>query len=597
VVLREALFPKGRLRAIRESPLLPFFLVLLVAILFRGSGIFWDQGHHLHPDERFLMMVTGDMRTPASFGEYLDPGESPMNPVNIGHPAFVYGTFPLNILYAVGRATGRSGYGPLLRPGRLLSLGADLFALGFLGILALLLLPGDPEQRRRGALFAMLFYAVAPLPVQLSHFFTADPFQNALSLGALVLVLLSRKYPSLGPTGIVLGGLCMGFSVACKITGGALLPLLLLFLLLPVQGQSLSLPRRLGEGILFLLAAYLGVRLGSPFYFASSNLLDPRISPVFLKHFREMLYWHSGKAWFPPSLQWHGMPPWHMGEQLLRYGLGLPLGIFSLGGTFLLGKAWLAKLRHQGLSLLTAAGPLLLLWGIALFTYHSLEFTKYMRYALFAYPLLALGGGYALASLERAIHESPLRPGIWGRVALGALLMVLLLWPLAFVQIYSREHSRVTASKWLLQTIPPGAKITYEIWDDSLPLRIAHTPWKNPKFLGLPVFDHDRSSVKWHEIRTHLAQADYLVLSSGRGYESVARVPEQYPRMNAFYEKLFAGELPFRKVRTFSSFPRLELGPWSLEFDDSRAEESFRVYDHPVVHIFERTGPLSGDLY
>lgn len=584
MVLREELLSKGR-------KLLPFVLVLLVALLFRGSGVMWDQGHHLHPDERFLMMVTGDMHTPTSFEEYLDPGKSPMNPVNIGHPAFVYGTFPLNILYAVGKITGRSEYGPLLLPGRLLSLGADLFALGLLGILAFLLLPGNPEQRRRGTLFAMLFYAVAPLPIQLSHFFTADTFQNTLSLGALVLVLLSRKYPSISLPGIALGGLCMGFAVACKITGGALLPLLLLFLLLPVQGQSLSLPRRLGEGILFFLATYLGIRLGSPFYFASPNLLDPRISPVFLKHFREMLHWHSGKAWFPPSLQWHGASPWHMGEQLLRYGLGLPLGIFSLGGTLLLGKAWLAKLRHQGLSLFTAAGPLLLLWGIALFTYHSLEFTKYMRYALFAYPLLALGGGHALACLEERLR------GISGKIALGGTLIVLLLWPLAFAQIYTREHSRVTASKWLLETIPPGAEITYEIWDDSLPLRIAHMPWKNPKFLGLPVFDHDKNSVKWQKIRKHLTQADYLVLSSGRGYESVARVPEQYPRMNVFYKKLFAGELPFRKVRTFSSFPRLELGPWSLEFDDSQAEESFRVYDHPVVHIFKRTGPLSGDLY
>ena len=597
MMFRKGLLSKGRLGAICESPLLPFLLVLLVALLFRGSGIFWDQGHHLHPDERFLMMVTRDMRTPASFGEYLDPARSPMNPVNIGHPAFVYGTFPLHILYTAGRVTGRSGYGPLLLPGRLLSVGADLLALGFLGVLALLLLPGTPEQRHRGALFAMLFYAVAPLPVQLSHFFAADSFQNALSLGALVLVLLSRKYPSISLPGIALGGLCMGFAVACKITGGALLPLLLLFLLFPVQGKPFSLARSLGEGVLFLLAAYLGVRLGSPFYFASGNLLDPRISPVFLKHFREMLHWHSGKGWFPPSLQWHGMSSWHTGEQLLRYGLGLPLGIFSLGGVLLLAKKWLGGLRQQGLSLFAAAGPLLLLWGVALFTYHSLEFTKYMRYVLFAYPLLALGGGYALAYLERAIHESSLLRGIWGRVALGALLMVLLLWPLAFVQIYTREHSRVTASKWLLETIPPGAKITYEIWDDSLPLRIPHIPWKEPQFLGLPVFDHDQSSTKWQEMREQLAQADYLVLSSGRGYESVARVPEQYPRMNRFYEKLFAGELPFRKVRTFSSFPRLELGPWSLEFDDSRAEESFRVYDHPVVHIFERTGPLSGDLY
>ncbi|HPJ26026.1 MAG TPA: hypothetical protein PLA80_07755 [Synergistaceae bacterium] len=569
--------------------LLPFLAVLLLALLLRGQGLLWDGGHHLHPDERFLLMVAGDMETPGSLGEYLDPARSPMNPVNIGHPAFVYGTLPLNVLYFAGALTGRSGYDKLLLPGRLLSLGADLLALGLLGILALLLLPGSAERKRGGALFAMLIYAVAPLPIQLSHFFAADTFQNAFAWGALVLVLLSRKFPKAALPGIFFGGLFMGFAGACKITGGALLPLLVLFLLLPAN--SLSFGRRFEEAGLFLLLAYAGMRLGSPFYFASSSFLDLRISPVFLEHFRDMLRCHSGKAWFPPSLQWHGTSFGHPAEQLLRYGLGLPLGLFSLGGMLLLGKAWMGELRKKGCSLFPASGPLLLLWGIALFTYHSLEFTKYMRYFLFAYPLLALGGGYALALLEERLR------GLWGKLALGALLLLFFLWPAAFVNIYAREHSRVAASRWLLETIPPGAKITYEIWDDPLPLGISGMPWKNPKILGLPIFDNDRSPSKWRKMRENLAQADYLVLSSGRGYESVARVPEQYPRMNRFYEKLFAGELSFRKVRTFTSFPRLVLGPWSLEFDDSSAEESFRVYDHPVVHIFEKTGPLSENLY
>ncbi len=584
MLLRERLLPK-------LGTVFPFFLVLLLALLLRGYGLLWDQGHYLHPDERFLLMVTGDMRTPENLREYLDPTLSPMNPANIGHPAFVYGTFPPNLLYLTGKLTGHSGYSKLLLPGRILSCGADLLALGLLGILGFLLLPGSPKQRLRGTLFAMLFYAVAPLPVQLSHFFAADTFQNAFAWGALVLVLLSRKFANMALPGIFCGGLCMGLAMACKITGGALFPLLVLFLLLPAGPESPSPGRRLGETWLFLLTAYAGVRLGSPFYFASGNFLDFRLSPIFLQHFQDMLHFHSGHAWFPPSLQWHGTSAWHPLEQLIRYGLGIPLGLFSLGGLLLLGRAWMGKLRKEGFFLFAAAGPLLLLWGIALFTYHSLEFTKYMRYVLFAYPLLALGGGYALAVLEERLRTLPGR-----RLALGTLLALLLLWPLAFVQIYSREHSRVAASRWLLEAISPEAKITYEIWDDALPLRISGAPWKNPEFLGLPIFDNDKNPSKWKEMESKLAQADYLVLSSGRGYESIAKVPEQYPRMSRFYEKLFAGELPFRKIRTFTSFPRLELGPWRVEFDDSSAEESFRVYDHPTVHIFEKTGPLSGDL-
>ena len=39
------------------NPKLVFITILVVAVALRVFGLNWDQGQHLHPDERFLTMV------------------------------------------------------------------------------------------------------------------------------------------------------------------------------------------------------------------------------------------------------------------------------------------------------------------------------------------------------------------------------------------------------------------------------------------------------------------------------------------------------------------------------------------------------------
>lgn len=45
------------MRFARHQHALVLLLVLLVAAGLRLHGLDWDQGRHLHPDERFLSMV------------------------------------------------------------------------------------------------------------------------------------------------------------------------------------------------------------------------------------------------------------------------------------------------------------------------------------------------------------------------------------------------------------------------------------------------------------------------------------------------------------------------------------------------------------
>ena len=54
-----------------------------------------------------------------------------------------------------------------------------------------------------------------------------------------------------------------------------------------------------------------------------------------------------------------------------------------------------------------------------------------------------------------------------------------------------------------------------------------------------------------------------------------------------YYELLFQGKLGFTLAATFENSPNLA----GYRLDDTTADESFSVYDHPPVWIFTRTGP------
>ena len=88
-----------------------------------------------------------------------------------------------------------------------------------------------------------------------------------------------------------------------------------------------------------------------------------------------------------------------------------------------------------------------------------------------------------------------------------------------------------------------------------------------------------------------LSQSDYINVTSNRLYGSIPRIPQRYPMTTEYYRRLFAGDLGFKLVATFTSYPTL--GPWVIV--DDRAEEAFTVYDHPKVLIFKKQPDFSVD--
>ena len=81
-------------------------LILLIGAYFRFTGLNWDQGTHLHPDERFLTTVTTQLQTVSNPLDYLRTSTSTLNPYNTGNGFYVYGNFPMTVTrYAAEWAT------------------------------------------------------------------------------------------------------------------------------------------------------------------------------------------------------------------------------------------------------------------------------------------------------------------------------------------------------------------------------------------------------------------------------------------------------------------------------------------------------------
>ena len=48
----------------RKSEILPLLLIATLGMLLRTYGLNWDQGYHLHPDERAITMIADRISLP-----------------------------------------------------------------------------------------------------------------------------------------------------------------------------------------------------------------------------------------------------------------------------------------------------------------------------------------------------------------------------------------------------------------------------------------------------------------------------------------------------------------------------------------------------
>ena len=168
----------------RYKALLTIALIVFVGFLLRTYNINWDQNNHLHPDERFLTMVSNAMKIPTSIETYLSPQVSRMNPANVNFSFFVYGTLPIVLNKIMVTVLNIDTYHLTTLAGRYMSAVAD--TLSILIIIKLVELFEKKYKFSRNVKFLSgLAYAIAVLPIQNAHFFTVDATASFFMIAAL----------------------------------------------------------------------------------------------------------------------------------------------------------------------------------------------------------------------------------------------------------------------------------------------------------------------------------------------------------------------------------------------------------------------------
>jgi len=555
-------------------------ILLLLIILFGGFlrfyDINWDQNQHLHPDERFLTMVGNAMTTPQSLTEYFNPQVSTYNPTNVGYPFFVYGTLPLLINKIIAIIFSNDTYNNFTIQGRFLSGLADLLIIFFIYKTVVLF-----EKKYAISPIikycASFFYAVSVLPIQLSHFFAVDTFLNLFMFASFYFslnYLLSNKLKY-----VIISGFFFGLALASKITALSLLPLLIFFLLQISNIRNIKIinvisVRFLFSFMIFIFISYFVVRLTSPYIFKNDNFFDFSIDKTFAANLQSLKSSEGKNTWYPPAIQWISKPPVIFSlTNLAFFGVGIPYFIFII-----IGLIYIA-VKVRNIVFMT-----MFIWVLAFFLYQSVQFVKVMRYFIFLYPFFAIFAAIGFYQFVNFLEKY-----VTKRYSLLSFICfcIILVWPLAFFSIYTKETSRITASKWIYQHLPDKSIILTEYWDDALPLVTGNINNKVFQNFQLPVFDPDTKE-KWKKMNDFLSRGDYLILTSNRGWGSILTVPNKYPKMAEFYQNLFRNNLSYEKIAEFNSYPTLRYLRIPLEFPDDSADESFTVFDHPKVMVFRK---------
>ncbi len=566
-------------------------LIVILAFAARTYNVNWDDGTHIHPDERHLTQVTTDVSLPSGIAQYFNTDKSPLNPYNLKNAgSFVYGTLPLIATKVTAEAIGQNDYDHIVLVGRYLAALFDTLTVVFIFLLARRLYGGG------AGLIAALLYAAAPLAIQHSHFYVVDPFMTTFMAAALY---FSVRIVQEGRTwDFALAGLMIGLGMACKITAVLFMPVL--FVAVAMRIWPMISARRVWNDAasrvvlrltIALVLAFMAFRVFQPYAFETPKLKNVlpwtvSLNQQWVKDQKDQSKLLGGEVLFPPSIQWIDRSSYlYPLENMLEWGMGPAFGI----------AGWLAAAyaTYRTLRYREARHLLPLAFVLAYFGFMGREFSLYMRYFLPLYPALAVLAGYGLVELYRWGRGLSLRlnrpwletagAGVVGLVLVGSLLA-----GLAYLTIYSRPFTRVEASRWIYANVPNGATIAGEQWDETLPVNIANPSDKQYNVFGLNLYEPD-TPAKLAQLIDDLDRSDYVVISSNRLMNSIPRNKINYPLSSHYYDMLLSGQLGFKVVKEFTSYP----GLFGVSFSDHTVQESWSSYDHPRVLILQKSADYS----
>lgn len=537
---------------------LSILVILLLGGFLRFYKLDWGQGLFTHPDEYHIISSVAQLSFP-----------------NQMHPHFFsYGTVTIYLIYFTQQLI--QIFNPqsfIINPfliGRFYSALFSTFTIFIAYKICQFFM------QTRFSYLAAFLVAITPGLIQQAHFATPESALTFFLFGSLLFMIKFLKQNKI--LFLVLASVFLGFAMGVKVSSIVFLLSLIVAIIIKPYSKSLSLKTLLKFIILFITSIIIVT--------AAFAFVAPYVFMDF-PAFRSNLEYEGGLAIGKFSVFYtrqfiNTMPVLFQIEKILPFALGPFLLLFGAFGFFIVMLNLFRPkqtLNDKGIALI------IIISFLSLFVPNAFLFAKWARFIAPTFPFFAILAAFFLNKLyskNKFISKS----------LTGILLIGTFLWTIAFFSIYINSDIRIVASDWITSHVKVGSSFLVEGGNTvDLPLS------ENFPKTSLDFYSLESDPLIKDKIIDALYSSDYFLVQSRRVFYNHQRLPTLYPKIAAFYNAIFDGKMGFTQIKEFNSYPKLEIGSLKLEVVDETAEETWSVFDHPVIRVFKKTKQLSKENY
>lgn len=528
----------------------PLILIVLWGGFLRFFKLNWGEGYFFHPDEYHIVGAVDRLHFP----DRMDP------------QLFSYGSFSVYLIYFTRLLIGGNSF--LI--GRFYSAFFSTLTLVVVYLITRKLFKKNLYQ-----LLATLVVAVTPGIIQQAHFTTPE---SILTFWLSMVLLLSIKWlETKRGLFVYLAAIALGFAIGTKITGLVFFPILIFALLINFRLKPKSIIGILRKVILTLLLAGISFFIVFPF-----SLLD-------WSNFRNTTNYESGLAKgeqivFYTKQFINTQPVIFQLEKVFPFALNPVLMISGIVGFLLMCLLLFKQILNR--KKLNYVRIVVILGFVCYLIPNLILFTKWTRFVSPSFAYFAIFAVFAFYSIEKKINQKLYQ------LILFVFIIFNLLWSAMFFSIYISHDVRIQASSWINSNLPPNTFILTES-RNTLEVPLTGPQTKFP----FEFYDIDDNHFLAGQLPVYLARSNYFIIQSRRLFANFSRLPYSNPKIAGFYSALFSGRLGFKEIKEFSSYPKLTIGNIKIDIPDEMAEETWSVFDHPVVRIYQKQINLTQQDY
>lgn len=632
-----------------KKELILLILILLVTTVLRFYNLMHDSPYFFNPDERNMAGAITRFVLPAKlsqipnciFSELLSNrpksnDQSPTTNCTLNPHFFSYGQFPLYLAFVSNQIFNPKTNDQPASPagGSLMtSFPSAIYWLRFYSALSsvatvfVVFLISRIFLSPKFSLLSSILVAFSPGLIQSAHFGTTESLLTCLFMSVIYLsIKLSQNLSNLKY--LILISLAIGLSLGSKLTGLFFFFPPFLVLLLEIQKSARTKRKKIPVFILGLLvpakklfqvflsgSVIIIITLATFIVSSPYNLVEPENFESAVFGYESDVATGNYEAFYTRQFV-NTVPFLFQSEKIFPYVLGWPTFILGSLGLFLINiqlffmlifsiisKFQSSKLKAQKLILNKYLDLknldlfLILIFGFWFYLIpNSLLFAKWSRFMTPILPFFAIFSGYFIYRLSKLLNKK-----IFLLFAISYLLFAIV--PgLAFMSIYSHEDTRVTSSRWIYKYIPDKSYVlseTANVIDIPLGLPKDQRPTTNDQMtvISFDFYHLNENPILFNQLISHLEKADYIFIPSRRIFKNHDLQPQKYKLVTKYYQLIFSGALGFEKQTEISSFPALSLGSLKWEFPDENAEETFTVFDHPVIRIYKKVTSKTTEEY